>query len=115
LAKYLAAHSSRHILVADWGIATQIDTRTSGSLPTEEISFGLKDGNCTNQQIRQWAQSHSLIVLHTANHEIFPGQRGKLTQLAKANGLAVVPVTTVADSAGYRMFEIDTLAPSPGT
>lgn len=110
LARYLAAHSSQHIVVADWGIATQIDTRTSGTHDAEEISFALKDGTCTGEQVRQWAQSHSLIVLHMANHEMFLGQRAKLAQLAKANGLAVAPVTTVADNAGYPVFEIDTLA-----
>lgn len=115
LARYLAAHSSQQILVADWGIATQVDTRTAGSLGTEEISFGLKDGNCTRQQAQQWARSGSLIVLHTPNHEMFPDQRGKLAELAKASGLAVMPVTTIADNAGHLMFEIDTLVRSPGT
>ena len=110
LAKYLAAHPSRHILVADWGIATAIDTRTSGSLPTEEISFGLKDGSCTSQQMRAWAESHSFLVLHTRNHEMFPGQRAKLAELAKANGVTLEPVKTIADRAGHPMFEIDTLA-----
>ncbi|MFL6447488.1 MAG: hypothetical protein ACJ746_07335 [Bryobacteraceae bacterium] len=113
LAQYLTAHPNRRILVADWGIATQAEVRTLCSRPIEEISFSLKDGNSTTQEAKDWAQSRSLIVLHTPNHEMFPNQRGKLAQLAKASGLAVVPVATIPDRAGHRMFEIDELSPLP--
>ncbi len=114
LAQYLVAHPARQILIADWGIAMQADVRTNGSLPIEEISFSLKDGHCTPQEARGWAQSRSPIVLHTANHEMFPQQREKLAALAKASGLAVVPMATVSDRGGHPMFEIDELAFTPG-
>jgi uncharacterized membrane-anchored protein YitT (DUF2179 family) len=109
LSDYIASHSNRRFLIADWGIATQVDSRLSGLIPFDEISFSLKDGNLTADQAREWARSRSLIVVHTANHEMFPDQRGKLARLAQSSGLHVVSVTTIRDRAGYPMFEVDEL------
>lgn len=111
LARYLAAHSTQPILIADWGIANQADVLTNGTLPVEEISFALKDGGCTQEQARSWGRSRALVVLHTANHEMFANQRGKLAGLAQSSGLILKPVTIIRDSGGHPMFEIDQLSP----
>ena len=113
LSQYLTAHKSHPVLIADWGIATQADVRTRGTLPMQEISFSLKDGSLTGKQMREWAKARSLVVLHTAEHTMFPNQNAKLASLATANGLALVPLKTITDQAGHPMFEIDgLLAPS---
>ena len=111
LAQYLAVHKDRRILIGDWGIATQADVRTRGVLPLEEISFILKDGVVPGQQIQDWTKAKSLIVMHTAEHTMFPGQNGKLATLAKAHGLAIAPVKIISDQGGHPMFEIDELSP----
>jgi hypothetical protein len=113
LFEYIASHRNRRILIADWGIATQADTRLSGSIPIEEISFRLKDGNSTADEAHDWARSRSLIVVHTADHEMFFDQRAKLARLAQSSGSQVVPVATIGDRAGHPMFEVDELSPLP--
>lgn len=86
LARYIAAHPSRPILIPDWVIANQADVLTHGPLAVEEISFALKDGGCTKEQARSWAQSRSLIIVHTANYEMFAKQRESLQGLLNRAG-----------------------------
>jgi len=53
--------------------------------------------------------------MHAPGHEMFPNQKQKLVELARASGLVIRPVTTINDRGDHPMFEIDQLAPATGS
>ncbi|MFL6463668.1 MAG: ArnT family glycosyltransferase [Bryobacteraceae bacterium] len=112
LARYLTANKGHQILAADWGIASQADVLTLGTLPIYDISFGLQDHSLTQKQLQNWARIKPFIVLHTAEHTVFPNQNSKLESMVKAVGLTLIPVATIQDQAGHIIFEVDELTTS---
>jgi hypothetical protein len=112
LAQYLTANKGHQILAADWGIASQADALARGTLPIYDISFGLQDHSLTEKQLQDWARVKPFIVLHTAEHTVFPNQNSKLESMVKAVGLTLIPVATIQDQAGHIIFEVDELTMS---